>query len=409
MRRGFAALGATVLALLASTFVAAQPAAAGTGMRVHNGRLVEANGRDLVLRGINHAYTWYASQTGAFAAIKAAGANTIRLSLAIGHRWKPANTTADLVSAIALCKQHRLICILDAHDTMGYGQQDGAATIDQAVEYWISVRSALVGQENYVILNVADEPFGYNQFRTWTQDTGRAIQRLRAAGFQHTIMVDAPDWGQDQSFTMRDTAPVVLAADPSGNTVFDVHMYGVFNTAAKVQGYLQSFVNRRLPIVVGEFSDNHPYGKPAVDAIMQYAQKYRIGYLGWSWSGNTEATYLDMVKNFNAKVPTPWGVRFLTGVNGLRTNAREATIFGGGGGDRPGPAPPKKKWAWTELWPWSTSNATTGRPFPSWPAAPEETGIRRGPPHLAAAFPARDPAPAAHVTTPPAAWVFRSR
>jgi mannan endo-1,4-beta-mannosidase len=412
MRRGFAALSATVLALLASAFVSAQPAQAATGMRVHNGRLVEANGRDLVLRGINHAYTWYPSQTGAFGAIKAAGANSIRLSLAIGHRWKPASTVADVASAVSRCKQHRLICILDAHDTMGYGQQEGAATIDQAVDYWLSVRSALVGQENYVLLNVADEPFGYNQFRTWTRDTGRAIQRLRAAGFQHTLMVDAPDWGQDQSFTMRDTAPTVLAADPSGNTVFDVHMYGVFNTPAKVQGYLQSFVSRRLPVVVGEFSDNHPYGKPAVDAIMQYTQKYHLGYLGWSWSGNTEATYLDMVKNFNPKAPTSWGVRFLTGVNGLRNNAREATVFGGAGAVRHGQATKTNRWTWSDLWPWARSAATTSRPFPSWPASPDEAGLRRKPRHLAAAFPPRDPAghaPAAQVTTPPAAWVFRPR
>ncbi|MCW2642672.1 MAG: beta-mannosidase [Dactylosporangium sp.] len=414
MKRGFAIVGATLLAFLASNFVFAQPAHAATGMRVQNGRLVEANGHDLVLRGINHAYTWYPGQTGSFPAIKAVGANSVRLSLAIGHRWKPASSVADVSAAILLCKQNRLICVLDAHDTMGYGQQEGAATIDQAVDYWISVRSALVGQENYVILNVADEPFGYNRFTTWTQDTIKAIGRLRAAGFQHTLMVDAPDWGQDQSFTMRDSAPLVLAADPSGNTIFDVHMYGVFNTPAKVQAYLRSFVNRRLPIVVGEFSSDHPYGKPADDAIMQYAQTYSVGYLGWSWSGNTEAAYLDMVKNFNPNLRTPWGVRFLSGVNGLRTNVQEATIFGGSVRK----ATTKKKWKWSDLWPWSMSRATAARPFPSWPASPGATGVSPSAPPLAAALQSRGTARSrdranrssvAQVTTRRAAWVFVPR
>jgi mannan endo-1,4-beta-mannosidase len=409
MRRGFAALGAALLALLASSYVFAQPAHAATGMHVRNGRLVEANGHDLVLRGINHAYSWYLGQTGSFAAIKAVGANSVRLSLAIGKRWKPASSVAEVSAAISLCKQNRLICVLDAHDTMGYGQQDGAASMDQAVEYWVGVRSALVGQENYVILNIADEPFGYNHFTTWTQDTMKAVARLRSAGFQHTLMVDAPDWGQDQSFTMRDNASKIMAVDPSGNIVFDVHMYGVFDTPAKVQSYLRSFVNRRLPILVGEFSDNHPYGKPADDAVMQYTQQYRLGYLGWSWSGNTEAAYLDMVKNFNPGLRTPWGVRFLTGVNGLHTNVQEATIFGGGGVKQ---GAPKKKWTWSDLWPWSMSKATAARPYPYWPASPSAAGVSPRAAHLASAVQpggAGNRSPAAHATTRRPGWVFASR
>jgi mannan endo-1,4-beta-mannosidase len=327
MRKIPALVSATLLAFLAPLFALQRQAYAATGIHVHNGRLVEANGHDLILRGINHAYAWFPAQTSSFAAMKAVGANSVRLSLSIGERWKPANTVTEVSGVIALCKRNRLICIFDAHDTMGLGQQAGAATISQAVDYWISIRAALVGQENYVILNIADEPFGYHITSTWTQDTMRAIGRLRAAGFRHTFMVDAPDWGQDGLFTMRDNARTVLAADPSGNTVFDIHMYGVFNTPAKVHSYLASFTGRRLPIVIGEFSSDHPYGKPAYDAIMAYAQAYRVGYIGWSWSGNTEAAYLDMVRRFNPADRTPWGARFIAGANGLRQTAREATIY----------------------------------------------------------------------------------
>jgi mannan endo-1,4-beta-mannosidase len=228
-------------------------------------------------------------------------------------------------------------------------------------------------------------------------------------------MVDAPDWGQDLSFTMRDSAPKVLAADPAGNIVFDIHMYGVFDTPTKVQTYLQSFVNRRLPIVVGEFSDNHPYGKPADDAILAYTQQYRLGYLGWSWSGNTEAAYLDMVKNFNPALRTPWGVRFLTGVNGLTTHVREATIFGG---HPKQDTTTKRKWRWSDLWPWSMSRATAARAFPAWPASPGAVGVSPEAPHLAAAVQpggATDRAAtgnravAVHVMTRRGPWVFVPR
>jgi mannan endo-1,4-beta-mannosidase len=48
---------AVVSGLVASTFLAVQPAYAATGIRVVNGVLVEANDTPLKLRGINHLGT----------------------------------------------------------------------------------------------------------------------------------------------------------------------------------------------------------------------------------------------------------------------------------------------------------------------------------------------------------------
>ena len=50
--------------------------AAPAGFRIENGRLLERNGNDFVMRGVNHAHTWYPNQTGSLADIKALGANT---------------------------------------------------------------------------------------------------------------------------------------------------------------------------------------------------------------------------------------------------------------------------------------------------------------------------------------------
>ncbi|GAA0927647.1 cellulase family glycosylhydrolase [Virgisporangium aurantiacum] len=330
-----------LLLILAPLFVVftAGPAQAATGIRISGGRLVEANGTELVLRGINHAHVWYQSQTSSFANIKATGANSVRVVLGSGQRWGP-TPASEVSSVISLCKQNKLICVLEAHDTTGYGEQSGAATLAQAVDYWISVQSALTGQENYVILNIGNEPYGNQGYAAWTTDTANAIRRLRSAGFQHTIMVDAPNWGQDWTFTMRDNAPTVKAADTTGNTVFSIHMYGVFDTAAEVQAYLSSFISRGLPIAVGEFGNNHSDGNPDEDTIMSYAQANRIGYLGWSWSGNGGGVeYLDMVQNFNPASRTSWGTRFIAGANGIAATSREATIYGGGTGTPDSQAP----------------------------------------------------------------------
>ena len=69
--------------------------------------------------------------------------------LGSGQRWGP-NSASDVANVISLCKANRLICVLDAHDTTGYGEEGAAATLDQAVSYWISLQSVLTGQENYI-------------------------------------------------------------------------------------------------------------------------------------------------------------------------------------------------------------------------------------------------------------------
>jgi hypothetical protein len=152
---------------------------------------------------------------------------------------------------------------------------------------------------------------------------------MRNAGFQHMLMVDAPSWGQDGAFIMRDNAASVLASDPQGNTVFSIHMFAVFNTANEIEDYILSFVNAGLPLVIGEFAHTHSDGDPDEDTILSLAEEYGIGYLGWSWSGNCcGVEYLDMVTNFNPNQVTAWGTRLFDGPNGIIQTSCEASIYG---------------------------------------------------------------------------------
>ncbi|MBM7858337.1 glycoside hydrolase family 5 protein [Lentzea nigeriaca] len=321
---------ASVLALMASILVGTQPAEAATGLRVSGTKVVEANGSAFVMRGVNHPHVWFQGQTKAFADIKSFGANTVRVVLGTGKRWGP-SSAADVANVIALCKRNRLICVLEAHDTTGWGDQLGAATLDDAASYWIGLADVLKGQENYVVVNLGNEPFGSNLLVSpaWTSWTKNAVKRLRAAGLQHLLMVDAPMWGQDWLNIMRNNAASVLNADPQHNTLFSVHMYGVYNTAAKVNAYFDAFRSAGLPLVVGEFGNKHSDGDPDEDTIMAQSQARGIGYLGWSWSGNGGGVeYLDLVRSFNPADLTPWGERFLNGPNGVRQTSKQATIFG---------------------------------------------------------------------------------
>ncbi|MFS8097519.1 cellulase family glycosylhydrolase [Lentzea alba] len=307
------------------------------GLHVDGTRIVEANGTAFVMRGVNHPHVWYQNQTSSFANIKSFGANTVRVVLGSGQRWGP-TSAAEVSTVIGLCKQSRLICVLEVHDTTGFGEQSGAASLDQAASYWISVADALKGQENHVVINLGNEPFGNNQqvSATWASATSNAITRLRGAGLTHLLMADAPMWGQDWQNIMRDNAASVFNADPQRNTVFSIHMYGVYDTAAEINAYFDAFRTAGLPLVVGEFGSMHSDGDPDEDAIMAQAQARGLGYLGWSWSGNSgDVAYLDMAVSFNPATLTPWGERFLNGVNGVRQTSKEATVYGGGDSQAP--------------------------------------------------------------------------
>ncbi|MER7723145.1 cellulase family glycosylhydrolase [Streptomyces sp. NPDC096323] len=321
----------TLLGLLALGGLAPAQAAtaAGTGLHISDGRLVEGNGNDFVMRGVNHAHTWYPGQTQSLADIKATGANTVRVVLSDGFRWSK-NSPADVAAVIASCKANRLICVLEVHDTTGYGEDSAAGTLDHAADYWISLKDVLAGQEDYVIINIGNEPWGNTNPAGWTAPTTAAIQKLRAAGFAHTIMVDAPNWGQDWQGVMRDNAQAVYDADTTGNLIFSIHMYSVYNTAQKVTDYLHAFVDAGLPLLIGEFGGPaDQYGDPDEDTMMATAEQLKLGYIAWSWSGNTDPI-LDLTIGFDPTKLSPWGERIFHGANGIAQTSHEATVYGGG-------------------------------------------------------------------------------
>lgn len=328
-----AALASALVALgavsLAST---AANAATPPGLRISGTQLVEKDGTPFVARGVSHAHTWYTSQTPtAIPAIRAAGANALRVVLSNGGRWTK-NDAADVSNVIKLCKDNKLICMLEVHDTTGYGEQSGAVTLDAAATYWVGLKDVLVGQEDYIQINIGNEPYGNNATTnaSWASDTSAAIKKLRAAGLHHNIVVDAPNWGQDWAGTMRDNAKTVAAADPDANTLFSVHMYGVYAQSSTIISYLDAFKTAGLPLVIGEFGFDHSDGNPDEATIMSEAVKRGIGYYGWSWSGNGGGVeYLDMVTNFNPAQKTTWGTLIFDGANGIKSTAKTAKIYSG--------------------------------------------------------------------------------
>src|SRR5215510_16576348 len=311
------------------------PAASFAGFSIVNGQLVDNNGTPFIMRGVNYPYTWYNWRGDAvvqqdFANIAATGSNVVRVVLATGGQWAR-NSGTQVSQIIQWCKDNKMIAVLEVHDSTGWSEQTTAVPISNATAYWTSsdIRAAINGQENYVIINIANEPFGNTTTANYVADTQAAIRALRTAGLTHTLMIDGATWGQDWSGTMRDNAMTLWNTDTLHNMVFSVHMYEVYQSVTPISAYMQAFQTMGLPLVVGEFGPQNNGQFVDSESVIAQAQARGIGYMGWSWSGNgSGGVVLDMTVNFDPAQLTTWGNRIVNGTNGIKATAVPATVFG---------------------------------------------------------------------------------
>lgn len=296
------------------------------GFYVEGTTLYDANGNPFIMRGVNHAHTWYLSQmTTALDAIAETGSNTVRLVLADGEQWS-ANSANGVSVLIQMCKERDLIAVLEVHDATGNNNEESLLA---AAQYFVDIKDSLIGEEDYVIINIANEWRGDRNATKWAEAYKKAIPMLRDAGLAHTIMIDCAGWGQ-YGKCVNDKGEEVLATDPLSNVMFSVHMYGsAGGTEEKIETNLKYATDLNLCICVGEFGYTHSDGDVKEDYLMQYCVDNEIGYLAWSWKGNGGGVeYLDIaVKWDGSELSKDWGENVVNGKNGIRETSKICTVF----------------------------------------------------------------------------------
>jgi mannan endo-1,4-beta-mannosidase len=303
------------------------PTKNGRGFHVQRDRLLDAHGRDFVMRGVNHGHAWFPDQLGvAMRAIAATGANTVRLVLATGGQW-PRTSGREIQEILEVCQANGLVAVLEVHDGTGWGEKPEARPLSEMVDYWLSrdIFAALQGHEALAILNLANEPFGNGvDADTYVTENVNAIRRLREGGYRHTLMVDGANWGQDGERTMFSRADEIAAADPDGNIVFSVHMYEHYGTEEIVAAYLDGFKGR-LPLVVGEFAADHGANGDVDElSILKWTHLNGQGCLGWSWKGNAAPLEgLDIALTWDGEL-SPWGRTLVEHPCGIRATSLAA-------------------------------------------------------------------------------------
>lgn len=321
-------------ALMIVLFLALMPAgktqAATGGFQVSGTKLYDANGNEFVMRGVNYPHAWFQNEyQTAIPAIAAKGFNCVRIVVADGQQYGK-TSKSDLEKLVNLCKENKLVAILEVHDATGSDSQD---SLNQAVNYWKEMKDVLKGNEAYVIVNIANEWYGtWDNGDNWKNGYVSAIQSLRNAGINNTLMVDCAGWGQYPQ-VIFDHGQAVLNADSQKNTMFSIHMYEYAGGSAQtVRNNIDNVLNKNLCLTIGEFGGRHSNGDVDEDTIMQYGAEKGVGWLVWSWMGNnSDLSYLDLAYDWSGNALTSFGDRVINGANGISATSRICSVFGGTG------------------------------------------------------------------------------
>ena len=299
---------------------------AAVGFRVEGTKLLDVNGNEFIMRGVNHAHTWFQDKLDvAIEAIAATGSNSVRIVLADGDQWNK-TTPEEVEKIIAQCIEHKMIAILEVHDATG---KEERSYLDNAVDFWIELKDILNAHTDTVIVNIANEWIGKWDTAKWRAVYSAAIPKMREAGIKNTIMVDASGWGQ-YGASIKQSGKAVFESDPDRNTMFSVHMYGTAGKDEKtITDNLKGATDQGLCVIVGEFGYNHSDGDVDEGFIMQYCNENDLGYLGWSWKGNGGGVeYLDIAKEWDGSVLSEdWGEILINGENGIRQTAKVCSVF----------------------------------------------------------------------------------
>lgn len=298
------------------------------GFTISGARLLDANGKEFIIRGINNPHLWlYQKSLNALEPIAKYNTNCIRIV------WGSKGEVKKLEKVIKNCIELQMVPMVELHDATGNNQ---AGKLLEMAAYFArsDVKEMLFKYKKYLLINIANE-WGdyYTTGDQWKESYKLAIDYMRKAGYETTLVIDAPNWGQ-RIEPLFDYGKELLEYDSSHNLLFSVHMYGFWNESNRIDSCLQKASDLAIPLIVGEFGYNYKDGdnnlqcKADHQMILRKCNELGIGYLPWSWTGNDEKnSWLNITNPEDWTTLTWWGKEVMESENGIQKTARKASIF----------------------------------------------------------------------------------
>ncbi len=286
--------------------------AKGTGLFVVGPKVFDAAGAPFVMRGCNTTMAWGHTEKNlaALKEIAETGANTVRLVFDVAFPYY----ASRLDAVLAECARLKLVAVVGAWMSTG---KDDVASLAACVDFWLepSRAAALKKWERSVILNPANEwggsgAVGFDGAR-WRTNYALQLERIRAAGINALVMIDAGGAYSNNPRSVRDYGGSLLLADPNDNVVFSLHTYTYWRTIEGAAGVgkwndhgsqspwlfdteLKAIVDKGLAVVVGEIGAGGPQVPFVTATALAVLEALGVGWLAWSWNQNSDGT-LDVI------------------------------------------------------------------------------------------------------------------
>lgn len=326
------------------------------GFHTDGVRLLDANGKEFLMRGYNYSYAWQKNLWGAaFSTAKKYNCNALRIQLSDGQKDLGGYCDADQVSdLISSCKDNHFIGVFNVQDT---GGGNDANVLLHAADYWVGIKNAVIGQEKYCIVNIGNEwmgspgrdcngKWGDYQENLWSDTYIEAVRRIRSAGIKNTLMIDCNGYGQYADIIWKEGQRILdedkkYFKDGKPNIIFSIHFYEKAcywdyekGVGSRVAHSIDKALSIGAPVCIGEYAYSRKSEEWKMDweTIQDYSKTMNIGYLGWSFTGNgdPESQGLDMFNSDGSQMYKNGKCIILHPNDGIQATSVICSVYDGG-------------------------------------------------------------------------------
>lgn len=326
------------------------------GFHTDGVRLLDANGKEFLMRGYNYSYAWQKDLWGAaFSTAKKYKCNALRIQLSDGQKdlggYCDAKQVSDLISS---CKDNHFIGVFNVQDT---GGGNDANVLLHAADYWVGIKNAVIGQEKYCIVNIGNEwmgspgrdcngEWGDYQENLWSDTYIEAVRRIRSAGIKNTLMIDCNGYGQYADIIWKEGQRILdedkkYFEDGKPNIIFSIHFYEKAcywdyekGVGSRVAHSIDKALSIGAPVCIGEYAYSRKSEEWKMDweTIQDYSKTMNIGYLGWSFTGNgdAESQGLDMFNSDGSQMYKNGKCIILHPNDGIQATSVICSVYDGG-------------------------------------------------------------------------------
>lgn len=326
------------------------------GFHTDGVRLLDANGKEFLMRGYNYSYAWQKDYwDAAFKTAKKYNCNALRIQLSDGQKdlggYCNANQVSDLIKS---CKDNHFIGVFNVQDT---GGGDDPNVLLHAADYWVGIKNAVIGQEKYCIVNIGNEwmespgrdcngEWGNYEEKLWSNTYIEAVRRIRRAGIKNTLMIDCNGYGQYADIIWKEGQRILdedkkYFKDGKPNIIFSIHFYEKAcywdyekGTGSRVAHSIDKALSIGAPVCIGEYAYSRKSEEWKMDweTIQDYSKTMNIGYLGWSFTGNgdAESQGLDMFNSDGSQMYKNGECIILHPNDGIQATSVICSVYGDG-------------------------------------------------------------------------------